>query len=39
MLFLLGCAFAFYVLLPLVYDFFLGFQQFGTGPVDERTRT
>ena len=28
-LFLSGCAFAFYVLLPLVYDFFLGFQQFG----------
>jgi sec-independent protein translocase protein TatC len=38
-LFLLGCAFAFYGLLPLVYDFFLGFQQFGSGagagqPVD-----
>lgn len=29
LLFLLGCAFAFYVLVPLVYDFFLGFQQFG----------
>lgn len=28
-LFLLGCAFAFYVLVPMVYDFFLGFQQFG----------
>jgi sec-independent protein translocase protein TatC len=28
-LFLAGCAFAFYVLLPMVYDFFLGFQQFG----------
>jgi sec-independent protein translocase protein TatC len=28
-LFLTGCAFAFYVLVPLVYDFFLGFQQFG----------
>jgi sec-independent protein translocase protein TatC len=28
-LFMAGCAFAFYVLLPLVYDFFLGFQQFG----------
>jgi sec-independent protein translocase protein TatC len=28
-LFISGCAFAFYVLLPLVYDFFLGFQQFG----------
>jgi sec-independent protein translocase protein TatC len=33
-LFMLGCAFAFYGLLPLVYDFFLSFQQFGTGPVD-----
>ncbi len=33
-LFLLGCAFAFYGLLPLVYNFFLGFQQFGTGPVE-----
>ncbi len=31
LLFLAGCAFAFYVLLPLVYDFFLGFQQFGGG--------
>ena len=31
-LFALGCAFAFYGLLPLVYDFFLGFQQFGSGP-------
>jgi sec-independent protein translocase protein TatC len=28
-LFLMGCAFAFYVLIPLVYNFFLGFQQFG----------
>ena len=28
-LFVAGCAFAFYVLLPLVYDFVLGFQQFG----------
>lgn len=28
-LFFLGAGFAFYVLLPLVYDFFLGFQQFG----------
>ena len=34
MLFVLGCAFAFYGLLPLVYDFFLGFQQFGAGPVE-----
>jgi sec-independent protein translocase protein TatC len=32
-LFVLGCAFAFYVLLPLVYNFFLGFQQFGAGEV------
>jgi sec-independent protein translocase protein TatC len=32
-LFMLGCAFAFYVLLPMVYDFFLGFQQFGSGEV------
>jgi sec-independent protein translocase protein TatC len=38
-LFLLGCAFAFYVLIPLVYDFFLGFQQFGTGPVAEEELT
>ncbi len=34
-LFMLGCAFAFYVLLPMVYNFFLGFQQFGSAPVDE----
>ncbi|MBP7240893.1 twin-arginine translocase subunit TatC [Amaricoccus sp.] len=35
LLFLLGCAFAFYVVIPLAYDFFLGFQQFGTGtPVE-----
>jgi sec-independent protein translocase protein TatC len=33
-LFVLGCAFAFYGLLPMVYDFFLGFQQFGSGPVE-----
>lgn len=33
-LFVLGCAFAFYVLLPLVYDFFLGFQQFGGDNVE-----
>jgi sec-independent protein translocase protein TatC len=32
LLFVAGCAFAFYVLLPLVYDFFLGFQQFGGEP-------
>lgn len=31
LLFLLGCAFAFYVVIPLAYDFFLGFQQFGSG--------
>jgi sec-independent protein translocase protein TatC len=34
-LFILGCAFAFYVLLPMVYNFFLGFQQFGTGEVTD----
>ncbi|MDW4496861.1 twin-arginine translocase subunit TatC [Sulfitobacter sp. D35] len=28
-MFLLGAAFAFYVVTPLAYDFFLGFQQFG----------
>jgi len=33
-LFMAGCAFAFYVLLPLVYDFFLGFQQFGAPTVE-----
>lgn len=33
-LFGLGCAFAFYGLLPLVYNFFLGFQQFGSGPIE-----
>ena len=38
LLFMLGCAFAFYVLLPLVYDFFLGFQQFG-GDSGRRPRT
>ena len=34
LLFFLGCAFAFYVLIPLVYDFFLGFQQFGADSID-----
>ncbi|SFA72448.1 sec-independent protein translocase protein TatC [Poseidonocella pacifica] len=29
-MFFLGAAFAFYVVTPLAYDFFLGFQQFGT---------
>ena len=29
MMFMLGAAFAFYVVTPLAYDFFLGFQQFG----------
>ncbi len=29
LMFLLGAAFAFYVVTPLAYDFFLGFQQFG----------
>jgi len=33
-LFALGCLFAFYGLLPLVYNFFLGFQQFGSGPIE-----
>ena len=35
LLFLLGCAFAFYVVIPLAYDFFLSFQQFGAGPAVE----
>lgn len=30
-MFLMGASFAFYVVTPLAYDFFLGFQQFGTG--------
>lgn len=30
-LFVLGGAFSFYVVMPLAYDFFLGFQQFGSG--------
>jgi len=30
-MFLLGASFAFYVVTPLAYDFFLGFQQFGAG--------
>jgi len=30
-MFILGAGFAFYVVTPLAYDFFLGFQQFGTG--------
>ncbi|CUH86335.1 Sec-independent protein translocase protein TatC [Phaeobacter sp. CECT 5382] len=29
-MFLLGASFAFFVVTPLAYDFFLGFQQFGT---------
>ncbi|MWD28043.1 twin-arginine translocase subunit TatC [Aquicoccus sp. SCR17] len=40
-MFLLGAAFAFYVVTPLAYDFFLGFQQFGQGGeavVDEGVR-
>lgn len=33
-MFFLGAAFAFYVVIPLAFDFFLGFQQIGTaGPV------
>lgn len=30
-MFFLGASFAFYVVTPLAYDFFLGFQQFGDG--------
>lgn len=30
-MFLAGASFAFYVVTPLAYDFFLGFQQFGAG--------
>lgn len=30
-MFLLGASFAFYIVTPLAYDFFLGFQQFGAG--------
>ncbi|WP_204114778.1 twin-arginine translocase subunit TatC [Shimia biformata] len=30
-MFALGASFAFYVVTPLAYDFFLGFQQFGAG--------
>ena len=30
-MFFAGAAFAFYVVTPLAYDFFLGFQQFGSG--------
>jgi sec-independent protein translocase protein TatC len=30
-MFFLGASFAFYVVTPLAYDFFLGFQQFGAG--------
>jgi sec-independent protein translocase protein TatC len=30
-MFVLGASFAFYVVTPLAYDFFLGFQQFGAG--------
>jgi sec-independent protein translocase protein TatC len=33
-LFLLGAAFAYYVVLPLAFRFFLGFQQFGMGMED-----
>jgi len=31
-MFILGAAFAFYVVMPLAFDFFLGFQQSGTMP-------
>ena len=40
-MFLLGAAFAFYVITPLAYNFFLGFQQFGQegeALVDEEVR-
>jgi sec-independent protein translocase protein TatC len=30
-MFFLGASFAFYIVTPLAYDFFLGFQQFGAG--------
>ncbi len=33
-LFVLGGAFAFFVVMPLAYDFFLSFQQFGSGPIE-----
>lgn len=32
-LFVIGGAFAFFVVMPLAYDFFLGFQQFGSGDI------
>ncbi len=32
-MFFLGAAFAFYVVIPLAFDFFLGFQQIGSTPV------
>lgn len=32
-LFLLGASFAYYIILPLAFDFFLGFQQFGGADV------
>jgi sec-independent protein translocase protein TatC len=35
LLFLIGAAFAFYVVLPLAFDFFLSFQQFGGGELLE----
>lgn len=34
-LFFIGAAFAFYVVLPIAFEFFLSFQQFGTGAVPE----
>ncbi len=36
-MFLLGASFAFYVVTPLAYDFFLGFQQFGASGESEAT--
>ncbi len=37
LMFLLGGSFAFYVVIPLAFDFFLGFQQFGAPTVDGTT--
>lgn len=35
-MFFLGAAFAFYAILPLAFDFFLGFQQIGAPTADEK---
>jgi len=34
-MFALGASFAFYIVIPLAFDFFLGFQQVGSSPVGE----